>query len=111
MFRMLTVLITILWGGVFATSIIDISGTETEFKIQQIRVVKIIVIPVAVSFLCFLFTFFLHWVGYKGSVNAYTIKNISKAVTIILTKSNCSIIYLTKHLAEILFPSISLMYP
>ena len=46
------------------------------------------VIPVAVSLLCFLLTFFLQLVGYKGKVKAYIIRNISKTVRIIETKSN-----------------------
>jgi len=46
------------------------------------------VIPVAVSLLCFLFTFFLQVVGYKGRVKAYIIKNKLKAVRTMLTKNN-----------------------
>jgi len=46
------------------------------------------VIPVAVSLLCFLFTFFLQLVGYKGRVKAYIIKNKSKAVIIIHVKKS-----------------------
>ena len=56
---------------------------------KQVAIVtKIIVIPVAVSFLYFLLTFFLQLFGYNGIVSAYMIRKKSSAVIIIHRKSN-----------------------
>ena len=55
---------------------------------KHANVTNKIVIPVTVSLLCFLLTFFRQLVGYKGRVKAYIIRNKSKAVKTIQAKSN-----------------------